>query len=185
MKLEIKHLSCYLPYGLKYHLPLDSERFDSIMEDEPFIMALPFMDETEKTKHFNKYQKMYLFQENPQIMWDDNKIFLGQMISSLGFEEDDVYLDEVKPILRPLSDLTKEIEVNGERFVPIEWLNKNKSVKLIKVINTQGDIEVFNGKTSNWRFFEYCVIEKLFEWHFDVFGLIEAGLAIDINTLNN
>ena len=25
--------------------------------------------------------------------------------------------------------------------------------------------------------------QKLFEWHFDVFGLIDAGLAIDINTL--
>ena len=29
-----------------------------------------------------------------------------------------------KPILRSLSDLTKEIEHNGERFVPIEWLRK-------------------------------------------------------------
>ena len=28
------------------------------------------------------------------------------------------------------------------------------------------------------------ICEKLFEWHFDVFGLIEKWLAIDINTLN-
>ena len=27
--------------------------------------------------------------------------------------------------------------------------------------------------------------EKLFEWHFDIFGLIEKGLAIDINTLSD
>jgi hypothetical protein len=27
--------------------------------------------------------------------------------------------------------------------------------------------------------------EKLAEWHFDVFGLIEKNLAIDINTLEN
>ena len=32
---------------------------------------------------------------------------------------------------------------------------------------------------------KYWIAQKLFEWHFDVFGLIEAGLAIDINTLNN
>jgi len=92
--------------------------------------------------------------------------------------------NEIKPILHPLSDLTKEIEHNGEKFVPIEWLNENKSVRLIKVINT-GRYEVFseNTGTTNIRFWEYCIIEKLFEWHFDVFGLIKDGLAIDINTI--
>jgi hypothetical protein len=29
-------------------------------------------------------------------------------------------IEKIKPILRPLSDLTKEIEVNGEKFIPIE-----------------------------------------------------------------
>ena len=33
-------------------------------------------------------------------------------------------LSEIKLILRPLSDLTKEIEVNGEKFVPIIYLAK-------------------------------------------------------------
>lgn len=31
---------------------------------------------------------------------------------------------------------------------------------------------------------EWEVRDKLFEWHFDVFGLIKVGLAIDINTLS-
>jgi len=88
-----------------------------------------------------------------------------------------------KIYLRPLSDLVKEVEHNGERFVPIDWLNDNKSLKLGICVNTQGEWNIFNGKTSNIRFLEYCVIEKLFEWNFDVFNLIEEGLAIDINTL--
>ena len=29
----------------------------------------------------------------------------------------------------------------------------------------------------------YWIMEKLFKWHFDVFNLLEKGLAIDINTL--
>ena len=29
----------------------------------------------------------------------------------------------------------------------------------------------------------YQEVQKLLEWHFDVFGLIEQGLAIDINTI--
>ncbi len=86
-----------------------------------------------------------------------------------------------KPILRPLSDLTKEIEVDGEKFVPIEWLNKNKSVDLIEVQDLSGKKSIFNGRTTNIRFFEYCIIEKLYEWHFAV--NIPEHLYIDINTI--
>ena len=49
-------------------------------------------------------------------------------------------------------------------------------------------------KNSHWSFIrevksfptlqKYSVISKLFEWHFDVFGLINKGLAIDISTLS-
>ena len=102
------------------------------------------------------------------------------------YDEDEFYvdIDKFKPILHPLSDFTKEIEHDGETFVPREQLNKNKSVTLIEVKNTNGEIEVFNGKTTNIRFFEYCIIEKIIEWHFDVANLIEKGEAIDVNTLD-
>lgn len=73
-----------------------------------------------------------------------------------------------KPILRPISDLTKEIEVNGEKFVPIEKLKQNYIGETIGL------------NPATWS---YRSIQKLFEWHFDVFGLIERGDAIDINTL--
>ncbi len=81
------------------------------------------------------------------------------------------YLNEnrVRPVLRPLSDLTKEIEVNGEKFVPtdiLKWNTQNRSIDKI--------------------YFEtvsYSMIQKLYEWHFDIHGLIEKGLAIDVNTL--
>ena len=80
-----------------------------------------------------------------------------------------------KPILRPLSDLTKEIEVDGEKFVPaieLNWSNITTDI-LSKSIN-------LTNKFNNLFAFDY---KKLLEWHFDVFGLIEKGLAIDINTL--
>ena len=84
---------------------------------------------------------------------------------------------EIKPILRPLSDLTKEIEVNGEKFVP--------RVKMGLIHDVSGN-NIFNYRTGeriNILSLPYYKIEYLFEWHFDVFGLIEQGLAIDINTL--
>lgn len=88
-------------------------------------------------------------------------------------------IDKIKPILRPLSDLTKEIEVNGEKFAPCEELNKIHKTT-ITYLKMQ-EIIIDNIKidcTPSW------IQNKLLEWHFDIYGLIEKGLAIDINTLN-
>ena len=45
-----------------------------------------------------------------------------------------------------------------------------------------------NAQLNNYLYnnplqYSYRVVELLFRHHFDVFGLIEKGLAIDINTL--
>lgn len=80
-----------------------------------------------------------------------------------------IHYEHQKMYLRPLSDLTKEITVNGETFVPIEFLKNNYI----------GEMMGLNISTWSNR-----VVEKLLEWHFDIFRLIPAGLAIDINTLN-
>ena len=92
------------------------------------------------------------------------------------------YLYECKPILRPLSDLTNEIEHNGEKFIPMEYImsmnSKSFKESLIKDRLTEA---LINDLKHNRLQYKYC--EKLFEWHFDVFGLIPEGLAIDINTL--
>lgn len=84
---------------------------------------------------------------------------------------------EFKPILRPLSDLTNEIEHNGEKFVPA---NKHNGLTFEMEYVAKGKRAAI---TPNGTATSYLTIQKLFEWHFDVFGLIELGLAIDINTL--
>lgn len=80
----------------------------------------------------------------------------------------------VKIVLRPLSDLTKEIKVNGEKFVPIEKLEKLFEFK-------GGNPPTMSDCSVNME--SYLEYQKLFEWHFDIFGLIKDNLAIDINTL--
>jgi hypothetical protein len=82
-------------------------------------------------------------------------------------------VEKVKPILRPLSYLTKEIEVNGEKFIPIELLDNYHNFSTIR----WGDIEADPTR------YPFTIVQKLFEWKFDVFGLIPQSLAIDINTL--
>lgn len=98
--------------------------------------------------------------------------------------------EDRKLILRPLSDLTKEIEVNGEKFVPIEWFeigdDSNDSEEYdhgnIKLIKTLERISKFN-ISNDILYLPHGVVQKLYEWHFDIQGLIEKGFAIDINTL--
>jgi hypothetical protein len=89
------------------------------------------------------------------------------------------YLDEYKLVLRPLSDLTREIEHDGEKFVPSDYwdhlINGNEiNIELITMAEHH----------YNDYWLPYFVHQKLFEWHFDVFDLIDKGLAIDINTLD-
>lgn len=85
-------------------------------------------------------------------------------------------------IKHPLSDLTKEIEHNGEKFVPIEKLECEGVDLGTGILGIQ--IDKFTGYDFIWLIdIQTEIIEKLYEWHFDLHSLIEKGLAIDINTL--
>ena len=90
-------------------------------------------------------------------------------------------------LLYPLDRLTKEIEHNGERFVPIEKLaenyrkdypnsenTKSRSIATIKMLLLEWDNDAEREKMH----IDYWIIELLFEWHFDVFNLIPQGLAL-------
>ena len=86
--------------------------------------------------------------------------------------ENKTFPEEFIPICRPLSDLTKEIEHNGETFIPIERIgiyNPNNVDCLINQILSE--------------FVEFSIMETLVRWHFDVVDLISKGEAIDVNTL--
>lgn len=95
-------------------------------------------------------------------------------------------LGEVKPILRPMSDLTTEITHRGEKFVPMVELGECANVevevadfefKRDKVIDVLFH-NILSGERSS-----IIIFDKLNEWMFDYRGLISAGLAIDVNTL--
>tara|TARA_R110000803_G_scaffold10007_5_gene31097 strand:+ start:1555 stop:1962 length:408 start_codon:yes stop_codon:yes gene_type:complete len=90
--------------------------------------------------------------------------------------------DNYKPILRPLSDLTKEIEVDGNKFIPYEDDYLSDAICSYENLDLLCE---YNGDISNDSTIPYPIMSLLFQWHFDVFGLIEKGLAIDINTIKD
>jgi hypothetical protein len=90
----------------------------------------------------------------------------------------------IKPILRPLSDLTKEIEINGEKFVPIESLLEildNPSIACDAIIEA---IEVLSEYPERANLMPYPIVLKLHEFHFWLGDQDRFGKdIIDINTL--
>lgn len=77
--------------------------------------------------------------------------------------------------LRPLSDLTKEIEHKGHTIIPIDYISTSTQdgQRTMRRVANEQEMDVL----------DYWKVQRLFEMHFDVFGLIPAGLAVDINTL--
>ena len=98
---------------------------------------------------------------------------------SYEFEPD---FEKFTPILRPLSDLTKPIEHKGEKFVPIVELLENSSFDTSKM--PEEEIMSFvEDVYSNIDLLALTDLPLYLEWHFDLFGGIESGEAINVNTL--
>lgn len=106
-------------------------------------------------------------------------------------------MHDIKPHRRPLSDLTKEIECNGERFVPIYiifemWARNKKPKHQDYYINVTPNFiycshpstsEVLCISIGNYiKENSYWCLEKLYEWHFAID--IPEHLYININDLN-
>lgn len=209
-KLTLREIVPYLPYGLKAKLSQEGVfNLDSEYRNEYAYRICTITDFTTYSKDLGGSIKV-----------DKTKDYRFDFDS----------LSEIEIILRPLSDLIKEIEVNGEKFVPLQKLCRlfayNEQYKKDWIFNSEENY-AFNGGSNRNNFNkdliyfcsasdpitnrefgyysiskkfylknnrdkedltyvvnQYDAMQKLFEWHFDVFGLIEAGLAIDINTLS-
>ena len=90
--------------------------------------------------------------------------------------------ENIKPILHPLTDLTKEIEYNGEVFVPITRLKLLYEFESDNVCAIRMYINA--GWTSSIVELPLDIVLQLISWHFDLFNGIENGEAIDVNTLD-
>lgn len=63
----------------------------------------------------------------------------------------------------------EDVEIDGVGY-PRAWVTFHATLSIM--VNTS---DLLNEK--------YWIIEKLLSWHFDIFGLIDKGLAVDINKL--
>tara|TARA_R100000951_G_scaffold494_2_gene2187 strand:+ start:4023 stop:4487 length:465 start_codon:yes stop_codon:yes gene_type:complete len=97
--------------------------------------------------------------------------------------------EEFFPLLRPMSDLFENIVHNGEIVCVAKVIKEDAFVlhelyydlsfkQNALILRSLGEVMDFD-KLSELPFF---VVEILFKYHFDVFGLIEKGLAQPLKT---
>jgi len=183
----------------------------------------------EQLQHYPKGKngvKVKLNDDGLRELWDldqDNSHLQGvfyiksidydlQVCQLVNVENEDYGVDEADidwllPIFLPIDCLTKEIEVDGEKFVPILKLYQKSNGfsefdKIISMNDWNGRYGVFsvrvfrgshtydfkyNSKNQNFEAFtntnQLELFQQLFKWNFDVFGLIEKGKATNINTI--
>ncbi len=156
MKLELKHIVPYVPYGLNWDISeLEYGKIEAHRLTECKLIALGTEGFSEITVRTN------IKAHNEGILFLDRNVG--------------------KPIFHPLSDLTNEIEINGDKFIPNDRLREITGLPNGK--HTPFLTGFFWG-SPDLKGITYDIYTKLFEWHIDLFGLIPEGLAVDINTLD-
>lgn len=117
---------------------------------------------------------------NYLIDFEDGDIITGKVLGVFS-DDGEIYLDNhyetnigntnSKPILRPLSDLTKIVDKDVRNVY---------YYRMLKTCFSESDIQDFKNTPLLQR---YDDVQMLLSFHFDVFGLIDKELAIDINKL--
>lgn len=108
----------------------------------------------------------------------------GRLITGETKEDDPLLpISDYHILLHPLSDLTKEIEHKGERFIPVLKLLEANCFDINE--NPLELIEKYKGIYFDIDLLSLSDALLLIEYHFDICGLIEKGEAIDLNRLNN
>lgn len=154
-KLELKDIAPYLPYELKFFYSRDA-----LVEK-------------------NVWQLVGLERKNSYKL-SDNFTVIGRNIEYKN--NINLTLRLVKPILRPMSDLTKEITHNGETFIPLHRILEAYCFDLAKM----DEEYILSFKESLIEVdMSYKTAQMLHEMHFDVNDLIGRGLAINLNEVDN
>ena len=132
----------------------------------PYNLKIKHFDANRESEHICKIE-----------VWHNEEVTISD-----GEYEYDLLLNDILPILRPLTDLTKEIEHKGEKFIPIVELLKNSSFDTSKM--SEKEIMSFVEVYSTIDLIALNDLPLYLQWHFDLFGGIESGEAIDVNTLD-
>jgi len=183
MKLELKHLAPYLPYGLECITYFDGAGLIRGMDAN---LMLNIIDRS--TSYMPIMRQLSDLTKEIEV---NGETFVP-MIKLLELEDTASFNSE---------SITVKFDT---KIISCEWntyqylSEKEATVKYVVDTTNIGELIYSFTYSVNFRRFarrnestnrplgvgyQIDLFQKLFEWHFDVFGLIDEKLAIDINTL--
>ncbi len=166
-KLELADICMYLPYGLKVQIG-DYDDYLYYVSEECGI--------SDKEISPNSFEV--------------SRVDMSGYLYFLDDYTDESHIETIKPILRPMSDLTKPMthpDVNGGvEFVPIDlFIPTLGCIVEVNYINGR-ELQIFiktdSSTIMNIHYLSISDFKLLAKLHFDYQNLIDQGLAIDINT---
>lgn len=179
MKLEFKHLAAYTASKIEVSY---LEYADEKKRINAYLTGTSSDDGIETTY---KRKRRRDFAGQTHYTHGDLMQFNGH---------NNVYELDLKPVLRPLSDLFERISHKGEKFTPLDRLMErweyfqevdgDLCFGLDMEFDDVGDFDIKVGTYFNIKdgklndFLPHFIFELLIEWHFDVFGLLPEKLAI-------
>lgn len=165
--ITLNILAAYLPYKVKLQTELGILRMDDLRTSDKYKVWC--IDKSKLTA-------------NEWVTDETNKIISPN--SGRGF-----MLSEIKPILRPLSDLTKPILYEGETFVPLLRMIKEchftdtYELKLMELPDSRSHRKHYRVGYDDMRIYwdvlmytdgmRYDYVQKLLSWHFNIFNISE------------
>ena len=162
-KLEFKHVAPYLPYKLMVNCDFrDGDilalELEGLATDEAFLDGADwnYKENTDFKPILKPFSDLTI----------EEMIVLSKLVA-------DIHNDDMDDLFECSNN--GRMNVKAPWDLRIEFMWKGKSL-MFAVYDTYRYKEkrVFN---------QLQAYNKLYEWHYDVHGLIEQGLAIDINTL--
>lgn len=166
MNIKLKHIAPYFPYSLMV----------SVKRKNDTLFHIGRVCEITNKSNHGDWVKVWF---DDVITVTSNNLHTSSSNSHTYF----LGQDSIKPVLRPLSDLIKEIVHNDEKFVPLDELDilydgkHSHDDEWIRDTITRGhtwtdmDTDTLTVKAAT----------LFLRWHFDIYGLIDKGLAVDMN----
>lgn len=177
VKLKFEHIAPYLPHGLKvqYQGTVNLKELSDHQSENPYSIN-PF---DQSVMQWYKNRPKNIIGDRISLIKDVRILKDGvsfQVGNNHGYTKK-VYLQDIKPILKSLSWLTKDLSGSGQNI--ISWV--------VATAENHCDaydewLEIFIDNPIPDRLLQapFEIVNYLFEKQYDVFDLICQGLAIEM-----
>ena len=134
-------------------------------------------------KHLAPYLPYSVKIEHPTLMYGKRKISELDSIKEFHIEIQHrlyVEISQCKLILKPISDLSILVKEEFEKYDGLRSGKANEEI--INLFCEENGVDELI-ENIDLKSLPYECVDFMFRNHYDFFGLIKLGLAIDINTL--